>query len=180
MTTVTAFIPATQTAKLVRTSLKEAFPDLKFSVKTSSSSSIYVEWEDGANESQVSAVVRCFAGAYFDGREDYEGSKVHHFEGKRTHFGAKYISYRRAFSDAAIQRAIDFIYRRYSHFFLSLSITKPTVAQYRSGSLMTINFFANSNDDLQRLIRQSMIKNSDRLGKIYSQTAAKVVFICQG
>ncbi|MBY0384136.1 hypothetical protein K2X05_03170 [bacterium] len=167
------YISTKDTAKLVRTSLKEAFPDLKISVRMDSDS-LRVEWIDGANEAQVKGVISRFSGAYFDGMTDYEGSKYHMMNGQSVSFGAKYISCRRQFSDVAIERAINQIYRQYQANFAALGLDKPRLEQFKSGELMRVHLMENCGDDLQRFIRESMVKNTDRIGKIHSVTAAKV------
>lgn len=167
------YISTKETAKLVRTSLKEAFSDLKFSVRMDSGS-LRVEWIDGANEAQVKAVIGRFSGAYFDGMTDYEGSKYHMMDGQAVNFGAKYISCRREFSDVAIERAINQIYRQYQANFVALELDKPRLEQFKSGELMRVRLMKNCGDDLQRFIREALVKNTDRIGKIRSATAAKV------
>lgn len=67
------WLSCTDTAKLVRKTLKGAFPDSKFSVRSSSYSggaSIDVSWTDGPTVRAVDAVVGGFAGANFDGMID--------------------------------------------------------------------------------------------------------------
>lgn len=66
-------INATDTAQLVRGKLKESFPGVSFSVRTSKysgGSCIDVYWTDGPAESKVRAAVGDFHGAEFDGMQD--------------------------------------------------------------------------------------------------------------
>lgn len=84
-----------ETAKKIRKALKDAFPGVKFSVRTrtySMGSTVDVEWTDGPSEGRVSDVVRRFKSMSFDGRDDstdnhgYKGA-----DGVLT-YGAHYIS----------------------------------------------------------------------------------------
>lgn len=167
------YISVKDTAKLVRTSLKEAFSNVKFSVRMNSCS-LCVEWTDGANEAQVEAVIGRFSGSYFDGMTDYVGSKFHMMDGQEVSFNVDYVGCRRLFSDAAIERAINQIYSQYKENFSELGIEKPRLEQFSSGELMNVKLMKNCDDDLQRLIRCALVKHSDRIGKIHSQTAARV------
>lgn len=63
----------TDTAKLIRAALKDAFPGVKFSVTSKSYSggcSISVRWVDGPSDKEVSAVCSPYEGADFDGSID--------------------------------------------------------------------------------------------------------------
>ena len=62
-----------ETAKLVRAALKKAFPEVKFSVRSSTYSmgaSIDVSWDMGPAVSEVDKVVGGFEGSSFDGMND--------------------------------------------------------------------------------------------------------------
>jgi hypothetical protein len=72
-----AFIGSTDTAKLIRATLKAKFPNTKFSVRTdkyAGGSSIRVRWTDGPTSKLVDAVIGAFAGSGFDGMTDYKYS----------------------------------------------------------------------------------------------------------
>ncbi|HDR9169540.1 TPA: hypothetical protein QDB40_003537 [Burkholderia vietnamiensis] len=141
----TLYLSCADTAKLVRTSLKEAFPGVKFSVKSSvysGGASIGVRWTDGPNDAQVEAVTNRYRGSYFDSSIDFQGS-VHHMmttpEGFRAvRMGADYINTSRDFSDAAVQRAINTVYRRFMGNFTQDGIACPTVEDYRTGWLWNV------------------------------------------
>ncbi|WP_417244354.1 LPD29 domain-containing protein [Celeribacter sp.] len=67
------YISTTDTAKLIRATLKDKFPRTKFSVKSSKyagGASISVSWEDGPTAALVEAHVEAFAGSGFDGMCD--------------------------------------------------------------------------------------------------------------
>jgi hypothetical protein len=62
-----------ETAKLVRKSLKQQFPGVKFSVRSdtySGGASIDVSWTDGPTSSEVDTVTNAYRGADFDGMVD--------------------------------------------------------------------------------------------------------------
>ena len=104
------YISVVDTAKIIRRCLKEAFPGIKFSVRSSSYSmgaSIDVKWTDGPAEVQVEAVVGRFKGSYFDGMIDYKGSVYAEYDGEPVHFMSDYIHCHREYSDEAVERAID-------------------------------------------------------------------------
>jgi hypothetical protein len=67
------YLTTTETAKLVRAALREAFPDGRFSVRSSyysGGSSIHVSYVDGPSREKVDAVVDRFSGRGFDGSID--------------------------------------------------------------------------------------------------------------
>lgn len=79
-------IDVTKQAKMIRQALKEAFPEVKFSVRSerySMGASIDISWTDGPLTRQVDEVVKIFAGATFDGMDDYKGGVIHELEGEQ-------------------------------------------------------------------------------------------------
>lgn len=90
----TRYMGVTETAKLIRQALKEAFPEIKFSVRSSryaGGSSIDVSWEDGPTEHQVEAIAQAFQGGYFDGMTDYKGHNTHTMNGEPVRFGGDFV-----------------------------------------------------------------------------------------
>lgn len=95
------YISCAETAKLVRAALKESFPGVKFSVRSSvyaGGASITVKYVDGPAYESVKNVVGCFEGAYFDGMTDYQGTKYNSLDGQEVYFGANFIFVERKFS----------------------------------------------------------------------------------
>jgi hypothetical protein len=89
---MTTYISTTETAALVRKALKEAFPGVKFSVRSSSyagGASISVGWTDGPNKALVVAITERFEASYFDGMIDYKGACYHMLDGVRVIVAAK-------------------------------------------------------------------------------------------
>jgi len=99
------YLSCADTAKLVRAALKEAFPGVKFSVKSSvyaGGASITVSYIDGPSSSQVKGIVGVFEGSYFCGMTDYKGTNYSALDGNPVSFGADYIFVNRTFSYRAL------------------------------------------------------------------------------
>ena len=74
------YIDVVEVAKLVRQSLKEHFPDVRFSVRSSryaGGASVVVIWKAGPQQSEVKLAVRQYAGSRTDG--DYSPRSVLHY-----------------------------------------------------------------------------------------------------
>jgi hypothetical protein len=69
-TTPRVYIGRADTAKLLRTALRRAFPDGRFRVRLTSGSSIDVDYTGGPPLADVDAIARDFAGGGFDGSID--------------------------------------------------------------------------------------------------------------
>ncbi len=66
-------LTTTETAKIIRTDLKAAFPGVKFSVRSSNyagGSSIDIKWTDGPLASEVDEIAGAYEGRGFDGMID--------------------------------------------------------------------------------------------------------------
>lgn len=77
------YLSCAETAKLIRAALKQAFPSVKFSVRSSTyagGASIRVGWTDGPTSAQVEKVAGPFAGADFDGSIDLKCYSEHWLE----------------------------------------------------------------------------------------------------
>ena len=88
------YISTKDTAKIIRKALKESFPGVKFSVRSSvysGGSSIDVAWTDGPCNALVEGITDLFNGSYFDGMTDYKGSKTHIYNGERIHWGPDFV-----------------------------------------------------------------------------------------
>lgn len=176
----TKYLTCAETAKLVRQALKEAFPGVKFSVRSktySGGASLRVEWTDGPNVAQVEAVACRFKASYFDGSIDYQGAIYHMLDGQQVRFGADYINCAREYSDAAVQGAIDRVRRRFAGNFSEAGIETPTVEQWRSGKLWNVRLpglHLYGNQCVMADINEALYKHSDRMKVERSKTAAKV------
>lgn len=179
------YMSCVDTAKLVRKCLKEAFPGIKFSVKSdtySMGASIQVGWEDGPCEAQVDPIVDRFRGSYFDGMEDYKGNRYAMMTTdaglEQVSFGSDFIRLSRCHSDQAIARAIGSIFRRYRQNFREAAMETPTVEAYRNGRLFNARVPGIhgqfGGDTLQDSIRRAAGKHTFVLKVAKSKTAGGI------
>ena len=78
---MTKYLSCADTAKLIRKQLKELYPGVKFSVRSSvyaGGASIQVKWTDGPNYTEVNDLLKYYEGKRFDGMIDY-GFYVKHW-----------------------------------------------------------------------------------------------------
>ena len=177
----TRYISTADTAKLIRQALKEAFPGVKFSVRSdtySGGSSIRVRWTDGPNDAQVSDITGTFCGGYFDGSIDYKGSIYHMIDGETVHFCADFVFTNRDYSDTAIQRGINRMMAKFSGNFASTNMPAPTVEQYRNGELFRTSvpgFPDWCHDSIAQHIDAALSKHTHTGPARPSKTASKVM-----
>src|SRR5262245_56011273 len=102
MTATTKYLSAADTAKLIRTALKETFPGVKFSVRSDTYSlgaSIRVRWTNGPTPSAVHAVTDRFQGSDFNAMEDLTVNRPPtEVDGEMVHFGADHVFVQRDLS----------------------------------------------------------------------------------
>jgi len=97
-------------------------------------------------------------------------------DGEPVRFGADYITSSRRYSDAAVERAIVSVSRRYTGNFKNAGIENPTVQQFRSGELYRVQLpelHWDGASSVQTMIHQAPAKHADRLKVNTSKTAAK-------
>jgi hypothetical protein len=91
----TKYISCTDTAKEIRKTLRENFPDAKFSVRSdqySMGASIRVTIVSGkADKTEVEAQVKFFSGATFDGSTDSKNYHTRDWNGETVYWGADYV-----------------------------------------------------------------------------------------
>lgn len=124
------YLTCSETAKLVRAALKESFPSIKFSVKSSvysGGASINISYTNGPTYDQVKAVVSMFEGSYFDGMTDYKGSCYGSLDGQEVRFGADFIFVNRNFSKAFMDGAVESVCKYYG-------FEMPAIAQGINGA----------------------------------------------
>lgn len=112
----TRYISCADTAKLVRTALKAAFPGVKFSVKSktySGGASITIRWMDGPTSKEVEAITNQFEGASFDGMQDLKSYHDSMLNGERVHYCANYIFTSREYSVAFLRRCAQRVHEKY-------------------------------------------------------------------
>lgn len=88
----TVFISATEASKMLRKELVKTFPGVKFSVRKSTTQTIFVNFE-GPREmtSEVQAVGDKYEGASFDGSIDLESYITQIRDGVEVRFGTRYV-----------------------------------------------------------------------------------------
>jgi len=172
------YLTCAETAKLIRQALKEAFPGVKFGVRShvySGGASVNVRWTDGPNAAQVEEVASRFEGATFDGMTDSTHYNRSMYNGKPVSFGAKYIFCERDYSPALIERAIAALWAR--NWVGLQGIERPTADDFKAGRCNGVAWSAVIQGcDLRDLIYQTARKRSDRLTK-HSNTAAAVIHL---
>ena len=95
-------------AKLVRKELKQAFPGVKFSVRTTSSGAINISYVDGPTFSDVSDIANKYERGTFDGMLDmYVADK------RKNGPTVDYVFVTRDYSDEKIKMASDAIRNRF-------------------------------------------------------------------
>lgn len=173
------YISVVESAKLIRQALKESFPGVKFSVKSSSysgGSSIRVSWVDGPASALVNGVVSPFKGGYFDGMIDYAGSVYAKLDGESVQFLADHVSLSREYSDAKIAQAIRFLAGKYGE--QILAGLDESVAEYKRGGLWNIDVFGGPSHiffwSLREQVSQVLSKMSDRAMPCPSPLLARV------
>ncbi|KKB60809.1 hypothetical protein WM40_27045 [Robbsia andropogonis] len=176
----TSYLSCADTAKLVRASLKEAFPQCRFSVRSSTyagGASISIRWTDGPNHTQVEFITGKFAGSYFDGSIDYKGSIFHLLDGAPVHMGADSIHLSRSYSEGFIEAAIGRVYRRFLGNFQQARMGCPSAHEYRRGALWAAclpGLHDWNHGNLQREIDSVLHKHTFCLTVEKSKTAGRI------
>lgn len=176
-------ITMTEIGAMLRRSLKEAFPDVTFSVRMSRgrSNSFDVSWTDGPSIDQVDAVAEVYAGSYFDGMQDLQGARYFELDGVPVRLDNDYVSTRRDFSDLAISRAIARVLSKYAEAFQSAGLAeRPTVEEYRRGALMSRRVpmpLRDEYSDLQQMVYRALRKHTDRAAAKPSATRDRLQFV---
>lgn len=175
------YLSCAETAKLIRKALAEAFPGIKFSVRSSvysGGASIDVRWTDGPNTKQVESVAGVFSGSVFDGMQDLKISTKALVDGEQVRFGADFVFCHREHSDAGVQKAIDQFARTYAGNYRGAEDQLPTVDDWRNGRLWN-RIVPNSGAGIEVGSELSVLlsKRSDRLAVKKSPTAGKVIYL---
>ena len=175
-------ISCADTAKLIRRALKEAFPDVKFGIRSkvyTGGASIRVCWTDGPNNKQVEAVASVFEGGYFDSMQDYKGSCFSLVDGQTTRFGADFIFCNRDYTDGFIAKAIQAVATKYAGNLKQGNAVIPTVAQYLNGEALSMEMpgMGGGYWGWSQLIGRRLAEVSDRMTIEKSKTAGKVIYL---
>lgn len=154
------YFTCAETAKLIRKALKETFPKVKFSVRSSvysGGASINVGWIDGPTSDQVDGVVKMFEGSYFDGMTDYKGLNYSAINGEEVRFGADFVFTNRKYSVAFLAATAQAVCETYK-IAIQLKVVDGGWGAYveNAGSIMV----PNANQYLDRLILEAASKYS--------------------
>ena len=158
------YLSCAETAKLVRSALKESFPGVKFSVKSSvysGGASINVSYVDGPSAAQVKKIVGMFEGSYFDGMTDYKGNKYSSLDGQEVTFGANFIFVNRKLTTAYLEVFVMIAAAKYGY---------PKFEVYDNGFGAWLN---GTNYDQERVVMQ-LAHNHSVFDTIESVTLARV------
>jgi len=181
------YISVTDTAKLIRLVLKESFPGVKFSVKSSKYSggaSVDIHYTDGPQEKIIMEAVDCFSGAYFDGMIDYQGTVYATLDGQPVRFGANFVFANQTHSDPVMQRGIWAFILKYENNsllnikewgFHKVGEWSPTklLDHYKRGLFMNEYLTGIGSKDVHRLIYESILEDG-AIPTCESKTRARV------
>ena len=162
------YFSCAETAKLVRAALKESFPGVKFSVRSSvysGGASINVSYVDGPEYGQVKAVVGMFEGRYFDGMTDYKGLNYSSIDGQEVRFGADFIFVNRSFSVELFTNLVANACKYYGY-------AMPAIAQGYSGAYIADNI---GYDEQNRIMQKVSEYSADDTNP--SATLARIGFL---
>jgi hypothetical protein len=174
------YLSCAETAKMIRSVLKESFPGVKFSVVSSTYSmgaSITIKYNDGPNADAVKAAVGIFEGSYFDGMQDYKGQRYAAIDGQEMSFGADYVFVNRYVTDAAMAQAIDGLYEKFAGNFRNDPLPKATVEDYNQGRLYGRDIPGMGNGLANEFVRQLGIVIQDTNADFQVQPSATLARI---
>ena len=109
------YLNCAETAKRVRKALHEAFPVVKFAVRSDTyagGASIDVIWTDGPTAKQVQAVCQRFEGAIVEAMTGYKRPQTHIVNGQVIQYGADFIFPQRSLSVAFLTHVAQTYCRR--------------------------------------------------------------------
>jgi hypothetical protein len=125
---------------MIRSVLKESFPGVKFSVRSSvysGGASIRIGYQDGPGYDAVKSVVGIFEASYFDGMQDYKGQNYTAIDGQEVRFGADFVFVDRKISDEMYAAALDALYEKFAGNFASDPLPRVTVADVKNGASLS-------------------------------------------
>ena len=125
-------------AKNIRTELKDAFPTVKFSVRSESFSggdAVRISWTDGPTSNQVSDISGKYKAGRF-GTDEHGNQDIYTYSKDSSNHGStKYITTCRELSDEFRAELIECVAGHYG------SKDKPTAEQWRGGQAFSITPF---------------------------------------
>lgn len=134
------YLSCAETAVMIRSVLKESFPGVKFSVRSSvysGGASININYQDGPNVDAVKSAVSIFEASYFDGSIDYKGLNFTAIDGQEVRFGCDFVFVNRKVSDEVYAAAIDALYEKFAGNFRNDPLPRVTVADVKNGASLS-------------------------------------------
>lgn len=134
------YLSCAETAVMIRQVLKESFPGVKFSVRSSvysGGASININYQDGPNVDAVKSAVSIFEASYFDGSIDYKGLNFTAIDGQEVRFGCDFVFVNRKVSDEVYAAAIDALYEKFAGNFRNDPLPRVTVADVKNGASLS-------------------------------------------
>jgi len=134
------YLSCAETAVMIRSVLKESFPGVKFSVRSSvysGGASININYQDGPNVDAVKSAVSIFEASYFDGSIDYKGLNFTAIDGQEVRFGCDFVFVNRKVSDEVYAAAIDALYEKFAGNFRDDPLPRVTVADVKNGASLS-------------------------------------------
>lgn len=134
------YLSCAETAVMIRSVLKESFPGVKFSVRSSvysGGASININYQDGPNVDAVKSAVSIFEASYFDGSIDYKGLNFTAIDGQEVRFGCDFVFVNRKVSDEVYAAAIDALYEKFAGNFSNDPLPRVTVADVKNGASLS-------------------------------------------
>ena len=134
------YLSCAETAVMIRSVLKESFPGVKFSVRSSvysGGASININYQDGPNVDAVKSAVSIFEASYFDGSIDYKGLNFTAIDGQEIRFGADFVFVNRKVSDEMYAAALDALYEKFAGNFRNDPLPRVTVADVKNGASLS-------------------------------------------
>ncbi|MBO0790931.1 MAG: hypothetical protein J2P36_08285 [Ktedonobacteraceae bacterium] len=152
------YIPITETAKIIRQVLKEAFPGGNFSVRKDHHT-VRIAYTDGPSIPQVEEKVRFFESATFEqnGADTIRGaSAVKKWKGEMVVFGSDYIAIERNYSMEMYQKVARAYCERYGYQFPLI-----TESEYTGSPTIKDDYRVNDRDYISQAIEKVAEKTAE-------------------
>lgn len=165
--TDTRYITVTECATLIRKALKEQFPTIKFSVRSSSYSmgaSVTVAWTDGPTSEAVQRVCRAYEGASFDGMQDLKSYHQGELNGEAVSFGNDWTSCNRTESPEFVTAVAQAYCTRYNK-------PMPTIHVSSSGKSAWVDRsdYSDYHDYREEIWRKIQETDASHLDKLFEK-----------
>jgi len=146
------YISNTDTAKLIRRTLKETYPSIKFSVKCDGNS-IRVHYTNGPRSKDIDEAVKGFAGSTFDGMTDMREDHTSILNGETVRFRTHYVFVERT-------TTVDFVTKVAQAYCTWDHQVMPEILESCGGGYIERGRLA---DDIMPLVRDCAEKEVDHL-----------------